>query len=179
MSAGKPYKSTGNIALVLFVTAFSTSSGEILYVSRFMSTKTGFAPVMTTTSAVETNVKLGRITSSPFLSSAATIAECKAAVPVFTAIACLASTNFAKVFSNFVTMGPAPSLCVSTPLFITLTTASISSSPICGAFIGIILYSLNFDTCYLILYFVRLTVRNNKGLLIHRIIQTRTHRWPK
>ena len=60
-----------------------------------MSAKTGLAPVITTASAVATNVNAGNIISSPDFTPAASRAAWRAAVPVFTAIACLTPANSA------------------------------------------------------------------------------------
>ena len=56
------------------------------------------------------------------------LATCSAAVPEFTAIACLHPANSAKAFSNSATFGP----CAIIPDFMTSMTALISSSPIIG-----------------------------------------------
>ena len=60
--------------------------------------KTGLLPANTTASAVATNVKLGKMTSSLALTPAAMIAACKAAVPVLTAIACFTPAKIAYFF---------------------------------------------------------------------------------
>ena len=69
-----------------------------MYVSGSISVKIGFPPARTTASAVATKVKLGSITSSPFLIPIAINAACNAAVPVLTAMACFTPANSANFF---------------------------------------------------------------------------------
>jgi len=88
--------------------------------------------------AVATKVKSGTITSSPGPTPAANKAACNAAVPEFTAIACLTPINSANKRSNSLTLGPPSGLpVVSLPDLSTSSTADISSSLIMGLLIGI------------------------------------------
>ena len=95
VSAGNPYRSTGIMPLVFCVTACSVDFGLSVYVMGSMSAKTGVAPVMITASAVATKVNAGNIISSPNFTPAAKRAAWRAAVPVFTAMACLTPANSA------------------------------------------------------------------------------------
>ncbi len=137
-SAGKPYKSTGIIALVCLLITFSIDSNVIVYVSSSISAKTGFAPVRSIASAVAEKVKEGRITSSRGPMFAARRAACKADVPLDTAIACLIPIYSANLCSNSITRGPIPLLSVNIPLLSTSTTEFISSSSRETSFIRII-----------------------------------------
>ena len=73
---------------------------------------------------VETNVRGVVMTSRPS-TSAAIIAKCSAAVPLFKAMACLTPRYSANFFSNSAVFGPRP----THPEAITFRTASNSSSP--------------------------------------------------
>src|SRR5690606_33337093 len=75
-----PYKCTGITALVLAETASSQLS--LNKPSSSVSQKTGFAPTITTASAVETQVIAGTITSSPGPTSKARNASSSASVPL-------------------------------------------------------------------------------------------------
>ena len=88
-----------------------------------MSTKTGFAPAKTAASAVAVKVKLGKMTSSFGANCAVMMAMCKAAVPLFTAMACLAPTKAANSDSKRLTMAPFPRCAVKEELFKTLVTS--------------------------------------------------------
>jgi len=76
------------MALVFLVILFWMSLGDMLNVFSSMSAKTGLAPTKMGAFAVAANVKTGTITSSPGPMFKARIARCKAAVQLFTAIAC-------------------------------------------------------------------------------------------
>jgi hypothetical protein len=75
------------IARVRGVTRRATSCGSSPSVIGSMSANTGRAPALITALAVETNVKLGRITSSPGPSPATATAISSAAVRVDTSTA--------------------------------------------------------------------------------------------
>jgi len=89
MSAGRPWKCTGRIALVFGVIFFLTSEGSMVMDGSSMSAKTGFAPAWITALAVEQKVMAGTMTSSPGLMPAASMARCSAAVQELTAAQCL------------------------------------------------------------------------------------------
>ena len=98
-----------------------------------MSQKIGLAPIYSTTLAVETQVKAGKMTSSPGLSPSIATERCSAVVQEVVAIE---NTDFVKLenfFSNCSTNGP----CTTQPVFKGSVTASISSSPKKGLVIGI------------------------------------------
>src|SRR5215213_3176963 len=78
--------------------------------------------------ALATNENGVVMTSSPALTPAATIAQCKPHVPLATAIACRRPVSLATYFSNSITRGPIESVFV----IITSTTASISRWVISG-----------------------------------------------
>src|SRR3989344_7387187 len=132
------------MALVLGVIDPSIFGGSMLYVSGFMSTNTGFAPVKIIAFAVAIKVKGVVITSSPGPIPAAVKATIRALVPLSVATAYLVPQYLAKASSNSATFSP----CASFPLFKTLTTAVLSSEPISGLLIGIV-----FFICVLILNF--------------------------
>ena len=92
------------------------------------STKTGVAPVWTTTFAVAGQVIGVVITSSPGPIPSATRVRCIAAVPEETASACLAPVYSANRRSSSAAFSPV----VSQPERIVRATASISSSPTAG-----------------------------------------------
>ncbi len=75
------------MALVLAVISFSTIWGSRLKLCTSISIKTGLAPSIITVFAVATKEKGVVITSSPVPTPAAWSAQCRAAVPEFTAIA--------------------------------------------------------------------------------------------
>src|SRR5438105_14382126 len=127
-SDGCPARSTGRIAFVRSVTASGIFAGSILRSSSRTSTKTGVAPVCTTTFAVAGHVIGLVITSSPGPTPSATSERCNAAVPEATARACVAPTYSAKRRSSSAVRGPL----VSQPDRSVSATASISSSPIAG-----------------------------------------------
>ena len=103
-------------------------AGSSVNVSGSISTKAALAPVNKMEFPVAANVNGEVITSSPGPMPADKLATCSAAVPEFTAIACLHPANSAKAFSNSATFGP----CAIIPDFMTSMTALISSSPIIG-----------------------------------------------
>ena len=127
-SLGWPARSTGRIAFVREVTAFSTWAGSILRSSSRTSTNTGHAPAWTTTFAVAGQVIGEVITSSPGAMPSATSARCIAAVPDESAIACRAPVSSASRRSSSAARGPL----VSHPLVSVSVTAAISSGPIAG-----------------------------------------------
>ena len=69
-----------NIAVVLAVIAVSAAAGSMLKVRGSMSTNTGTAPRDTIAVAVDENVKVGQMTSSPGLSPIRTAASSRACV---------------------------------------------------------------------------------------------------
>ena len=68
------------IPTVCSVIRGSISAGSMLYVSRATSQNTGFAPIYSTTFAVETHVNAGTTTSSPGPSPSAATARWSAVV---------------------------------------------------------------------------------------------------
>jgi len=76
------------MALVFLVILFWMSLGDMLNVFSSISAKTGLAPTKRGALVVAANVNTGTITSSLGPVPSARIAKCKAAVQLFTAIAC-------------------------------------------------------------------------------------------
>src|SRR5437764_10291773 len=120
-------------ALVLLETLRSTSARLILSVSRSTSAKMTRAPRYITAWAVETNVIVGTITSSPGPTPASSVAKSSAAVALFNATAYGAPRYCANFCSNSAVLGPMP----IQPLLRTAATASASSSPMLGRNTGI------------------------------------------
>ena len=116
----------------------SILSGSMLKVSFSMSAKTGRAPVNRIELAEAMNVKGEVMTSSPSPIPCASRAMCRAAVPELTATAYLVPMNLAKASSSSSTFLPWARM----PDFNTAVTALISSSPMTGLAMGIIVSSL-------------------------------------
>ena len=95
-----PFISTGIIALVLLVTRFGSFDKSKFRVFDSISTRIGFAPVISIAFADATKVKSGTITSSPFPTPKDLSPTYNAVVPLVTAVAYLQPTNFANIFSN-------------------------------------------------------------------------------
>ena len=106
MSAHWPYRLTGMMARVRGVIAASTNDASISAVSGSMSTKTGFAPASTMTSAVAAKLKGVVITSSPGRISSAISAISSASVPLETVMQCRAPVRCASAASSSATSGP-------------------------------------------------------------------------
>src|SRR5260370_10041763 len=132
------------MARVRGVIAASTRSGSRQYVSSSMSANTGRAPTYSATLADATNVNAGVMTSSPSFTPCARTSRGSAAVPELTATACRTPHQRANSSSNASTTGP----CASWPLSRTASTALRSSSPICGAAIGIVFSVSNRRSSY-------------------------------
>ena len=101
-----PYKFTGIITLVFFVIFFLISEVFIKKSFSLISTKTGFAPVLTIAEIVGTAVLETVITSSPFLIPRANKAINIASVPLLTPTANLFPMYLEKFFSRFLSSFP-------------------------------------------------------------------------
>ena len=117
------------IALVRGVIAAAISSGSILNVSGSMSTNTGLAKRWVTHVAVEANVKLGSMTSSPGCRSMVIMARSSAEVQEVTSSTRGTPRRSCSTFSNSRHCRPSPPIC---PARITAVTAAMSSSVIHG-----------------------------------------------
>ncbi len=123
------------MALVLSVIFSRTSFGSRLNVLGSMSAKTGLALWKRIELAVAMKVNGVVMTSSPSLIPRAFRATSRAAVPLATAIPCLAPKYSANSLSKASTSSPWASI----PLLRTSTTAFISSSPMRGLAMGMFL----------------------------------------
>ena len=94
------------IAFVFGVIASRICSGDELNVRRSQSTSTGVAPLSITGVTQEIIVNEGIMTSSPVERSRAFTAQCRAAVPLETAIPCFRPCLLANASSNCFTKGP-------------------------------------------------------------------------
>ena len=101
------------------------------------SIKIGLALFNTIDETGEINVKVGTITSSPFLIPNIFKETCNALVPFIHAIAYLTLVNFAILFSNLIISLPAEEIQL---LFIQLVRFFISSFPTNGSFNPIIFF---------------------------------------
>ena len=106
MSAPRPNRCTGMIALVRGVIAAAACAGSMLNVAGSMSTSTGVAPTRTTAPAVAKNENVVVTTSSPALMPSAISASSSASVPDDTAIACLTPSSAASSRSRPSISGP-------------------------------------------------------------------------
>ena len=88
-----------------FFNIFLIDSISIKKVLGSTSTNIGFKPNKTTTSAVETNVKEGTITSSPDFKSKLKRAIFRASVPFAQEMQCLTFKNFDNSFSKLLPPG--------------------------------------------------------------------------
>jgi len=122
-------------ALVRGVSLWATDCGEMLKVDRSTSAKTGVAPQYMITLAVATQVKDGRITSSPGPMPMAASIRCNPVVQLLVARAWGVRDLWAKAVSNSATLGP----WVSQPEASGARHACHSSSPVDGSAMGMIL----------------------------------------
>src|SRR5262245_28505716 len=135
MSAHRPNRCTGSTPTVRGVRSASSCRVSRLKVARSTSQKTGFAPMYSTTLAVETQVKAGTITSSPGFSPSAATARCSAVVQELVATLWGAPVNAENFCSNSLTYGP----CTTQPLSSGRCTARSSSGPKTGFVIGMLM----------------------------------------
>ena len=126
MSAARPYKCTTMMARVRGVMRLAISAAEILKVSGSMSANTGAAPSALTALPVATNVKGGRITSSPAATPTDRSAKINASVPEATPTPWATPQSSAISDSRAAPSFPSTNRCEA----ITLVTASRISSPI-------------------------------------------------
>jgi hypothetical protein len=119
---------TGSSAAVLSPIAAAAAAGSMLSVTGSMSTNTGRARSYTTALAEATNEKGDVTTSSPSETPAARSARCRPAVPLDTALACVAPTRVPNADSNSSTRGPRD----RRPERRTSSTAVSSASPMSG-----------------------------------------------